>query len=349
MSVKFETINGQLCRMVEPVPLILEATFPCVVRFVQDDPSTRLTWIARCIKQNPLYRNSLCAYEAGRNGFCSCISDINKLEIIGYPVAEGSKEWALHQMMQGKAVTFFCKPNLILKLVNGYIQDSISGGYWDRKSGNEFLSYAARDGWLIHKPEPKESPIDPIERPLRKLILQAKENGKNIRTYYQNMIFTPDALTGLLAKGRFRWWNICNWELTDKEQNYYPPIKLVKPEPEPKFKVGDWVEHKKSKEQGRITYISSDNYDAIEVKLYDQDELETYTKSDFNADFRKLKSSEVVLDFGNGIKGRVCMPDGEWGFAVLDDNNDWIAQIDPDALDAQTCEIVERLLKAQEE
>lgn len=59
--------------------------------------------------------------------------------------------------------------------------------------------------------------------------------------------------------------------------------------------------------------------------------------------------SQVVVDFGSGIKGRVCMPDGEWGFAVLDDNNDWIAQIDPDALDAPTRELVESLLKAQEE
>lgn len=35
-TVKFETINGKLCRMVEPTPLTPESTFPCLVRPIQD-------------------------------------------------------------------------------------------------------------------------------------------------------------------------------------------------------------------------------------------------------------------------------------------------------------------------
>ena len=61
----------------------------------------------------------------------------------------------LYQMVQGEAVTFRDYPNRNLKLVNGYIQDSISDGFWNRKSGNEFLSYASSPGWQIYEPKPE--------------------------------------------------------------------------------------------------------------------------------------------------------------------------------------------------
>lgn len=82
-----------------------------------------------------------------------------RYELIGTFVKDGSKEWALYQMMQGEAVTstYFGQPNRFLKIVDGYIKDSISDGFWDRKSGNEFLSYACSPGWQIYK-EPKEEP-----------------------------------------------------------------------------------------------------------------------------------------------------------------------------------------------
>ena len=118
------------------------------------------------------------------------------------------------------------------------------------------------------------------------------------------------------------------------------------------LKVGDWVEHEKSKEQGRITYISSDNYDAIEVKLYDQDELETYTKSDFNADFRKLSPSEVIVNIGclSGTVERRTYFDTDKFFSLKNPEMEMAAAvINIDALDTPTRELVESLLKAQEE
>lgn len=70
----------------------------------------------------------------------------------------------------------------------------------------------------------QETSVDPaIELPLRNLIAQARDEGKNIRCYYQNLIFTPDKLTSLLAEGKFQWWNIWNWELTALDQNYETP------------------------------------------------------------------------------------------------------------------------------
>ena len=127
------------------------------------------------------------------------------------------------------------------------------------------------------------------------------------------------------------------------------------PKPEPQYKVGDWVEHKKSKEQGRITYISSDNYDAIDIKLYGEDELERYTKSDFNADFRKLSPSEVVIHIGC-LSGtiRYCLSFDNDGakhdaIKIFNSNGKSIAVIRLEALDKETRELVESLLKAQEE
>jgi len=35
-DIKFETINGTLCMMVEPEPLQLDSQMPCAVRLIQD-------------------------------------------------------------------------------------------------------------------------------------------------------------------------------------------------------------------------------------------------------------------------------------------------------------------------
>jgi hypothetical protein len=59
----------------------------------------------------------------------------------------------------------------------------------------------------------------PVEVSLRNLIKEAKEKHMNIRTYYQDLIFTPESLEWRLAKGHFRWWDISNWELTTRKAN----------------------------------------------------------------------------------------------------------------------------------
>ena len=348
--IKFETINGQLCRMVEPAPLTPDATFPCLVRLIQDDSPmgvyNKYYFDSKILANH--FPISISEKHISLPGTTTYTPHYSCFEIIGYPVVEGSKEWALYQMMQGKKVvsgngTVYWQDkddNDLIKYADGY------GQIWVQMP-NLFLKCVGASGWKIHEPEPKESPVDPKERPLRNLILEAKENGKNIRTFYQNLIFTPDALTGLLAKGRFRWWNTCNWELTDKEQNYYPQIKLVKPEPEPEFKVGDWVEHKESKEQATIRRIM--NYGAIEIEFAYSTESDIYQTNDFHNDFRKLSSSEVIVHIGC-LSGTIAKAYGEEkGTFILSGlsgqrNVLWLSM-----LDTQTRELVESLLKAQEE
>ncbi len=173
---------------------------------------------------------------------------------------------------------------------------------------------------LNHIPEsPKQ---DDVEKPLRSMIAEAKAIGKNIRTYYQDIVFTPQALEACLNQGKFRWWNICNWELTTREQNYYPSISTSSDrpkeeqqhtkepiadcenckhvctnsnidhchmyEPQPAYAVGEWVSD--GVVQGRITYIDNE---VVDVRATD-DYVYTLDKDNL----RKLKPSEVVIRIG---------------------------------------------------
>lgn len=119
MKPRFEEHEGKLFRMLDkPVPLTPDAEMPCLVRLIQDDSLMGRynrdasysdvickLYVAQKIKENPYYSNTLHAYYKDSNGKDSCIASIHQLEIIGYPVSDGSNEWALYQMMQGKKVS----------------------------------------------------------------------------------------------------------------------------------------------------------------------------------------------------------------------------------------------------
>ena len=104
--INFDTINGQLCIMTEHVPLTPEAKFPCVVRLIQDDsPMGRLNKRNRStnIEQDIKYicvstRNSVMQTES------DSVMALEAYEVIGYPVADHSEEWAAWRMMQGDKV-----------------------------------------------------------------------------------------------------------------------------------------------------------------------------------------------------------------------------------------------------
>lgn len=95
--IKFETINGTPCRMVEPTPLQLDSELPCVVRLIQDD--SRLGILNKLLHEgcyHEIYLCTSCNYQV-------CHILINgeeyddfypKYEIIGYPVVDGSHWWA---------------------------------------------------------------------------------------------------------------------------------------------------------------------------------------------------------------------------------------------------------------
>lgn len=247
--MRFEEHDNQLFRMLEePVPLTPDAEMPCLVRLIQDDSPMGMynrdaayfdvigkLFVAQKIKENPFYSNTLHAYEKNSLNQDYCIASIHTLEIIGYPVVEGSHWWALYSAMNGKS--FVHKDAKQCRIFTMFSERELrvsdgEGETVEYVEIDEFLNDAAKDGWQLYK-EPKP---EPKERPLRNLILRAKEQGMNIRTWYQDLIFTPESLTSYLNNGKYRWWNIGDWELTKREAN------MPMPEPEPLLadaKVGD--------------------------------------------------------------------------------------------------------------
>ena len=114
----------------------------------------------------------------------------------------------------------------------------------------------------------------------------------------------------------------------------------IEPQPEPEFKVGDWVEFKGK--QYRISAIGGKG-------LFDDDNLIMFEGVIWGvsekAELRKLDPSEVIVKIGC-LKGTVRKyPNAR--FRLI--NGVFVSIIDINMLDTPTRELVESLLKAQEE
>lgn len=441
--INFKEHDGMLFKMLDkPVPLTPDAEMPCLVRFRMPFSERfrrkheGVAFFCDAIKKNPLCGNRLYAYETRRVG---CIAEPRELEIIGTLVKEGSKEWALYQMMQGKwvynpflekhksdkldtrclhAYSKFGQDVVVKNILTGV--DSILGA----ANISHWTSYAEPTGWQLYE-EPKPEPIftigdkvtdgviegtiihiedaiadvcpstdeykielrnlnhipespkqDDVEKPLRSMIAEAKATGKNIRTYYRDIVFTPQALEECLNQGKFRWWNICNWELTTREQNYFPSISTSSGAPNPEsatqtqlpvsdatqYKAGDWVEVEETT-TGEIEhhiverintfcpvspeYLVDDvwfNHDGMEIIPLDW----TFSRKRIT---RKLDPSEIVIHIGC-LSGTIAKSSDPNYFLMLHsrpitDCN--YSMIRFSAIDTETREIVESLLEAQEE
>ena len=114
----------------------------------------------------------------------------------------------------------------------------------------------------------------------------------------------------------------------------------IEPQPEPAFKVGDWVEFKGK--QYRISAIGGKG-------LFDDDNLIMFEGVIWcvseKAEPRKLDPSEVIVKIGC-LKGTVAHSSSSHFCLCAEDNWTMIAF---DMLDTPTRELVESLLKAQEE
>jgi hypothetical protein len=121
------------------------------------------------------------------------------------------------------------------------------------------------------------------------------------------------------------------------------------PEPETQYKVGDWVEHKESKEQATIRRIMS--YGSIEIEFAYSTESDIYQANDFHNDFRKLSPSEVIVKIGC-LEGTVAPGCSDTTIMIVPigyDGMGEVAIIPVAMLDPDTRELMESLLKAQEE
>ena len=124
-------------------------------------------------------------------------------------------------------------------------------------------------------------------------------------------------------------------------------------QPKPKYQVGDWVEHKESKEQATIRRIMS--YGAIEIEFAYSTESDIYQANDFHNDFRKLSPSEVIVKIG-------CLSGTVKDLSYVEDGIFWFISKETERcpggmhcilylemLDTPTRKLVEGLLRAQEE
>lgn len=152
--IKFEEHEGKLFLMLDkPTPLTPETEMPCLVRLIQDDSPMgkheEKVYFCDAIKKNQLYGNRLYAYETRRVG---CIAEPRELEIIGYPVADGSKDWALYQMMQGEMVCHKTSRWDWYRMYNDHAIQNRTAGCLPRVSA--WLESTVQSGWQIYK-EPK--------------------------------------------------------------------------------------------------------------------------------------------------------------------------------------------------
>jgi hypothetical protein len=249
--IKYETINGKLCRMVEPEPLTPDSPMPCIARIVQDDTAMGKYNRSRCCAEALVKKHLITDVSYG--GFVLIesgkvyASECWQYEIIGYPVEEGSHWWALWQAENGKSFehktahhcrifTMFSETELRVTNEEGEVVEFVD---IDR-----FLSEGAKDGWQLY-------------------------------------------------------------------------------EPDHDFNVGDWVEFIDAgghKSQGKYLSNAYDNTILVLDITYNMRCVVPTTKIT-----RKLNPSEIVLDFGNGIRGtirryrgeQIRIYDGDINFACL--------------------------------
>ncbi len=158
MSEKFEKHNDMLFRILdEPVPLTPDAEMPCLIRLIQDDSP-----MGRYNKAYSEYKYGvklgccllpIIATHIAKNGVVNDIEwDVSRYEIIGTLVKEGSSEWALYQMMQGKMVCHKTSRWDWYRMYNDHAIQNRTAGCMPRVSA--WLESTVQSGWQIYT-EPK--------------------------------------------------------------------------------------------------------------------------------------------------------------------------------------------------
>ena len=156
--INFKEHDGLLFKMLDkPVPLTPDAEMPCLVRLIQDDSPMG--------KYNQSYSEYRYGVELGccmlpiiathiaKNGVVNDVEwDVSRYEIIGTFVEEGSKEWALYQMMQGKMVCHKTSRWDWYRMYSDHAIHNRTAGCMPRVSA--WLESTVQSGWEIYK-EPK--------------------------------------------------------------------------------------------------------------------------------------------------------------------------------------------------
>jgi hypothetical protein len=317
--IKFETINGTLCRMVEPTPLQLDSPMPCVVRYIQgSSPMGRYLKRKYAMVINTVAKVSRIgadgrAYSSDK----SFVEEVEVLEIIGYPVVDGSAEWALWQMKQGHeiinsngTIPFCHHEGRILRCGDDISWDI---DYWLR-------IYDDMRGWQLYEEKPQPEP----PREPEYVICKRCAGSQSV----PNPVVSNTAYTTCPKCGG-----------TGYE---------IKPEPATfaNVKVGDWVEHN-SGGHHPVSKLDKSGFaiDGYEFKWfgYDGYELPDGRIRDSRI-LRIVPKPEVKVKVT--LEGTVKPCSVNTFELCTNEGSSWIGwkELDPD-----TAELVKALLKAQEE
>jgi hypothetical protein len=347
--MKFETINNQLCRMVEPEPLTPEANFPCVVRLIQDDsPMGRNNdfyatshLLARIEIINGLDAIHFVRWQGSKTYY-------SRFEIIGYPVADGSLEWALYQIRTGKKVVkegggeqygcSFYKNRLFYLNGSGCLVTKNAIGLIDSCSENGFLDLD-KTGWQIcKKPKPEPKPEHPAINGYNRYDYIPVEGIRQPKPEPE----PPREPEYVICKRCAGTQSVPNPVVSNTAYTTCPKCGGTgyEIEPEPAFKAGDWVT-----DGVVVGHVAVINDGKAWVKTQDAHYHLSVER------LSKVDPSEVVIHIGC-LKGTVApgcidatimiVPIGYNGFGD-------VAIIPVAMLDAPTRSLVESILRAQEE
>lgn len=217
--MKFETINNQLCRMVEPEPLTPEATFPCVVRLIQDDSP-----MGRYNQSYSEYRYGvrlgccmlpIVATHIAKNGVINNVEwDVNRYEIIGYPVVEGSIEWAWYQR---------CMLDIPVIGPNGVKPNN---NFTIKQWCDQYSLTSMKTGWQLYEPQPEPATFANVK------VGDWVEHNSGGHHPVSKLDKSGFAIDGY----EFEWFGYDGYELPDGRIRDSRILRIV-PKPEVKVKV----------------------------------------------------------------------------------------------------------------
>lgn len=345
-QIKFETINGTLCCMVEPEPLTEKSQFPCVVRLIQDD--------------SPMGRMNKRAYPVGKidpivvvglelSGEISTIGNVNThleheaFEIIGYPVVDHSAEWALWMLQKPETYALPGKYNgaifVFQKTAHGiglYQKDKILPNEFITQE--EFLANAEPTGWQLYEPEPD------VPKKYANCLICGKEI-KGLLDGHAEVSIKRFSISSLYESTFSHYCGKCFLEIGfDKREKEYRKQYESRPEPKPaqQYKVGDWVECvAKCRQRKLVDYLGG-------MGCYKTNYGEVISPSEI---LRKLDHSNVVIRIGC-LSGTVMANSSPYKetdavFFLVNDDCDESCCIPFAMLDEPTLSLVKDLLEKQ--
>jgi hypothetical protein len=368
--IKFEEHDNQLFRMLDKPVQLKEKNTNVLVQFITHGVIGEYVmehWLD-CGQENaPIFVDSV----DSDGDVIVFIENVNKygcpfpmFEIIGYPVEEGSRWWALYQMMQGKKVSNKgAIGNVYLALnqdgnVQYYDMDNLAYIGAIRSKLEFGKKDVVKTGWQLYKepkPEPAKEPEIVAHKQHANCLVCGKEIGR-LLDGHATVSIKRYSISSLYESTYSHYCGKCFLELgfdaTERElRNRQQPI--AEPEPAMQYKVGDWVEFIDvggRKSQGK--YLSNTDGNAIIVlDITSNMRVVVHTTKII----RKLSPSEVIVHIGclsGTIKDLSYAEDGRFWFIGRKTERcpgGMHCILYLEMLDTPTRKLVESLLEAQEE